>query len=446
MPDLFRQPGSRFLLKDWPAIVLLALFSIFSLPVSATPEFRSEKLVTVQPGETLYEIVKREMRSPEHWPAIARHNNIQNPATIRQGQVIRIPLIYTRSKESAVVIFVKGTASRRLVDTGDDAKISRGDAVNVGDQIRTGHDGFVSVEFRSGSVINVQPDSHISIVDIDCEDNASDCIIEIYAEKGGVQSRVNARENQPVQFRINTPSGSAAVRGTIFDIDTGMEQSATGVTSGQVDMIAEGETVEVDRGFGVISEAGNPPGAPTPLLLPPVFTQVPKRLVKGEALQWWADPDAAAYQLQFSEDESASKVVSSALVEEPSYALMDEPRGDYYLTLRSVDELGLKGLPSMTPVQLVSTRANAATPGLDGALYGASAAFTLASGVKGASGYEIQVSADPDFMSFLGVDVAVGQGADVAIEPGATLWARSRAVFEDYRVGPYSEVVEVSRP
>ena len=238
----------------WFLFFLSVLVFVFSLPVFATPDFRSEKVVVVKAGETLSEIVERELRSAALWPAIARHNNIQNPANLRQGQKIRIPLIYTRSKEHAVTLFVKGDVRVLPAKGADKQPLKRGERINVGDEIFTGEDGFASVEFSSGSVINIQPGSHVAIIDIACENDDENCIIEVYTETGAVQSRVNPQSERKVQFLINTPSGSAAVRGTVFDLNANTERSITGVTSGLVDVSASGVTENLETGFGVVAK------------------------------------------------------------------------------------------------------------------------------------------------------------------------------------------------
>ncbi len=429
-------------------LVFVFALCLLAKGVYAGQELRSERVVVVQPGETLSEIVEREIRSVVHWSAVARHNNIQDAASITAGQIIRIPLTFTRSTERAVVLFVKGGAERRSDDRsrGRDQRLKRGDEIRVGDDIRTDHNGFVSVEFSSGSIINVQPDSHISVINLACKESDENCIIELYAKKGGVQSRVNNRSNQPVEFKIETPSGSAAVRGTVFDIDTSSAKSATAVTRGKVDMQSQGITAGVDGGFGVVAVSGSAPSVPRALLEPPTMREMPVRFAKGDKLYWWKNAEAVAYNLAISRDEEATAVESSASVSDPRFVIPVVLQGQHYVHVRSVDSHGLKGMPATLPIKLVATLPTAKAPIVVGEFIGKDAAFTLQKGV-GASAltYEIQLADNPAFDQAESYDIDVGQGVVLVFSGGDELWARARAVFADFHVSKYSEAVRVSR-
>ncbi len=427
------------------AVLVLTMLFVVSSAV-ASPEFRSERLVTVQAGETLSEIVEREMRSGLLWPAIARHNNIQNPTSLRAGQVIRIPLIYTRSKENAVVLFVKGDVLVRTPKSTERQPLKRGEKVSVGDEIFTGDNGFASVEFNSGSVVNIQPGSHVAIVDIDCENEEDQCIIEIYAEKGAVQSHVTPDSEKKVKFLINTPSGSAAVRGTVFDINANNERSITGVTSGLVDFSAEGATENLNTGFGVIAKAGQTPGTPIPLLLEPVFLDIPVRLSSEDTVSWWKNDSATAYQVQVSQDEKASKVSRQITTTQSLFVPQVEKAGEYFLTVRPIDSAGLLGIPATAPVQLVKIKDVPKIPAIEAEMLQSTAAIFLNRIVKGVERYEIQVSYDESFREMLTSDVAADNSVYVDIEEGDTLYARVRSIYPNFKVSAFGDVIKVSHP
>lgn len=427
-------------------LVFLVVLCVLSAHVYAGQELRSERVVIVQPGETLSEIVEREMRSIVYWPAVARHNNIQDASSITAGQAIRIPLTYTRSNEHAVVLFVKGNVERIATGRDQDSRLRRGDEIRVGDEIRTSGNGFASVEFSAGSIINVQPNSHISVVNLACKETDSNCIIELYVEKGGVQSRVNQRSDQPVKFKIETPSGSAAVRGTVFDVDTSSLQSATVVTRGKVDMSAEGVTAGVDGGFGVVAAAASAPGVPKVLLEPPTMKEAPTRLAKGDMIYWWENTEAESYNVSISKDLEATTVESTANINDSDFAIPVALQGQYYVNIRSIDSQGLKGMPTSLPVQLVSIIKTVKTPIVVGELVGENVAFTLQKGVAAdALTYEIQISDNQEFSEAESYDIDVGEGAVVSLPDGTGLWSRARAVFAGFNVSNYSETVRIFR-
>ena len=426
-------------------LVVAAVLGLLWQSVFAAPLLRSDRIVTIKPGETLSQVVERELGSSAYWPAIAEHNGILDPADLKAGQKLRIPVPYTRSKENAVVLFVKGQVTHKAALSRATVELRKGQLVQVGDELRTGQNGFASVEFASGSVINVQPDSHVLIVDIECAEQAETCVIELFSEKGDVQSRVESRAGQATQFRINTPSGSAAVRGTRFDLSANAERAATGVTEGVVDMLAAGQTAPVESGFGVVAENGEPPGDPVALLSPPLIRQPGPRLSSSDYLRWWPDDLAVAYEVSLSYDEEGVRTVSVAEVAEPAYAPSGVPAGEYVATVRAIDSNGLKGLPAKTAVVLVDEQAASATPTLQAGVEDELGVFTLTGTVAGAQRYELQVGTDAEFSEVFPVDVQAGEGAQYTIPSGGALWARVRAVFPDRQVSSYSQTYRVTR-
>ncbi len=421
---------------------VLLFYSGFSI---AEPPLRSERVVVVQRGETLFEIVKREMRSPVHWPAVARYNNIQDPRKLRYGQEIRIPLSYTPSSETAIVLFVKGKAMMIKESEPHKVVIIRGNKIHTGDQIITGRDGFVSLEFSSGSVINIQPDSRVSIVNIACEEQASDCVIELYSEKGDIQSRVKNRINQPVKFILDTPNGVAAVRGTVFDAGIRSYNTTAGVLEGAVDVESAGDKVEVENGFGIVSEKDKALDIPVPLLSRPDITRLPSRLTNGSLIQWLADPQAKSYQLLISKDQEGNESVSQTMLEKPFYELEIEQGGDYYLAVRAIDRLNLKGLPRILPIHVVTTKHTVQTPILKAQQIDEIAMFDLISGVADALSYEVQISESEDFTSYQTIDINEAESAGLSIASGKSFWARVRAVYGKYKVGQFSQIETVNR-
>jgi LysM repeat protein len=438
------------MIKNKQLVLWFSLFCAGLLVASvsfAEPLFRREKVVVVQPNETLSDIVRRERGSSDDWRGVARHNGITNPRALRPGQKIRIPFAYTRSAEYAVVLFVKGKTQLQLAGKSKKNKLKRGEKIKVGDEIYTGTDGFASVAFSSGSVVSVQPNSHILIVDIACENANKKCIIELHAEKGGVQSRVKSTSTQAVEFQINTPIGSAAVRGTVFDVNTSSTQLVSGVTQGRVDIKSAGKLVPLDQGFGLVAKAGQAPNSPVPLLGRPVLKEPAPRLATNDRVQWFEDSDAVSYQVQIAGDELFKTVRLTHIVDDAFFKNPLSESGLHYIEVRAIDRLGLKGLPAVMPIKLVAIDTSVAAPGLLSLLEVNQAVFSLKESVLNSRGvYELQVSSERDFLHFSSSDIALHQGVQMTIEPGETLWARAREVLSGNQVSRYSPLVAVSRP
>ncbi|MDO6461773.1 FecR domain-containing protein [Granulosicoccaceae sp. 1_MG-2023] len=426
-------------------LVCLLVSGLLVQSAAAAPLLRSDRVIQIRPGETLSQVVERELGSSAYWPAVAEHNGILDPTRLKAGQSLRIPVPYTRSPETAVVLFVKGDVQRKPARARTPVRLTRGEQVRVGDELLTGRNGFASVEFSSGSVINVQPGSHILIVDVECTEQAETCVIELYSEKGDVQSRVKSRDGQPTFFRIDTPTGSAAVRGTVFDVSAGADRAAAGVTEGVIDVTAAGQSVPVETGFGVITEKGQAPGTPQALLPAPLIRQPGPRLAVGDELRWWPVPLAESYEVTLSQDQAGLQTVHAAKVTAATYTPADVPAGQYFVRVRALDIHGLKGAVAVAPVVVAGVRSQAPVPGLSAGRDQDLAIFTLSQGVNGARSYELQIATDETFTEVFPVEVQPGEGAQYTIPPDGAVWARVRAVFPDRRVSPYSQSYRISR-
>ena len=176
--------------------------------------------VVVADGDTLSSIAARELGKAGYAPQLAEFNALVTNAPLIPGNIIRIPIHVPARGEFAQVVFVKGnvTASR----TGDDPAqtsdnqsaiiaIERDMEVLSGDRILTGSDGYVSIEFSSGSVVNMQPDTEALLSRLNCLPGDDSCIIEIKTIRGKVTSNVERRDDQPVDFRISTQIGRGHV-------------------------------------------------------------------------------------------------------------------------------------------------------------------------------------------------------------------------------------------
>ena len=428
--------------------------------------------VVVQDGDTLISIARQQLGKSAFAPLLAGYNNLSVSATLQSGDIVRIPIQVPPRGEFAEVVFVKGTviATRRL-DTG-----TRGTATNTpmartvvnvtqdnveteeiillrdaqvfpGDTITTSRNSYISIAFSSDSVINLQPETVATIERLVCLESDDSCIIEINTQRGSVTSDVEARDQQPVEFRINTPYASAAVRGTVFDMDAA-DQLLVGVTEGGVDVSAQGESVVLDTGFGLTVQEGEPPGDPIELIPAPVFKRVPARIAAGDTVEWWPFIDAANYQVQLSTDEAANETLSQFDVTGDDIVLdlrdtMTEPvnSGDYFLTVRAVDTNGLLGFTSNTRITLADIDPDIGTINTRVLREGSEFIITVDEDSRPAEaqGYEIQISSDETFADPLSLDVNE-QGIAVFRVDADQVFTRARALIDPFTVSAFGEV------
>ena len=149
---------------------------------------------------------------------------------------------------------VNGKATRTSRSAQFPAK--RGDKLAPGDELDTQGGGRVTVELSDGSLITVQPGSHIIFKDYRTASSLRE-LIQVFI--GRVRIKINHYGGKPNPYRVNSPSASILVRGTEFSVGV----DSTGDTSVVVyDGLVEVESLSdpsrhtlVSPGHGVLVKA-----------------------------------------------------------------------------------------------------------------------------------------------------------------------------------------------
>ena len=210
--------------------------SIGLIAASSVGSADADRYVVVEEAQSLQQIVERELQSARFAKQIANYNGIKSVTSIVPvDTTIQIPKPYLSKRDFGQVVFTKGD----VVHTQESLVVNppaRGAYVHEGDVFTTGEDGFISLKFMSGSVVNVQPESRVSIEDIDCADIKTSCVIALNAHEGEIESQITPRPagQPPVKFTVSTPFLSAAVRGTAFYVNVNEGADRIGVTHGLV--------------------------------------------------------------------------------------------------------------------------------------------------------------------------------------------------------------------
>ena len=390
--------------------------------------------VVAEAGDTPLAIARRELGSAAFARPLAEFNGLEPGDALTAGDVVRVPIHVPARGETARVAFVKGEVRRAGAPLVGDELIAAGDVVV------TGPDGFVSILFSPGSVVNLQPNTSATIVRLSCLEDDDSCLIDVVTERGEIRSDVRERTGQPVDFRVSSPFASAAVRGTVFETVVGEDTLRAAVTEGALDVLAAGETVSLPTGFGSVTREGEPPGQPIELLPAPVFRNVPTRVAPGDRLSWFALTDAIAYTALLSLDEEGVRTVAEPSAIATRLELDPEiAPGDYYVSLRGIDASDLPGNvatvrvgvaaidPDISPVATTITR--------DGGDF----LVEVVDPPPGAPGFEVQVSLTEEFDDPLAVDVADTGRAVLRLEADV-LYARARTLVDPTTVSAFGPV------
>lgn len=246
-----------------------ALLYIFAAALGVTAAFgeaEADKLqvIEVKQGDTVSKISKKYLEDPSQWPALLKYNKIANPNLIQPGMKLKVPANLGK-KPSAVVIFKSGKAqfARAQESAWKEVFIKLG--LYSEDQVRTGALSSVHLQLSNMTILRLQPESYIIVNKVD--KNAKETIFTL--QQGRLQAQVENMKKTGGHLMVRTPTSVAAVRGTIFELNTTEAESGLACFEGQVDVSAQKVTVQVPQGMGTFVEKGKPPMKPFALPQPP---------------------------------------------------------------------------------------------------------------------------------------------------------------------------------
>jgi hypothetical protein len=326
---------------------LVAAFAAFAPLLHAVTAEAQEWLYTVRPADTLWDLSEAYLLDVSYWRRLQALNVVADPNRMPPGLRLRIPIAWLRAQPiPARVTVVQGSAFYQRPGQATTEPVVVGIELNAGDEIGTGLDGNVTLEFGDGSELVLRAGGRMVFDTLSIYGGGAfiDSRLRLYQGR----SEVRARSAEPGQSRyeIWTPAAISAVRGTDFRIGLldGQATMRTEVLRGRVDITAKARTIAVQDGFGTIVDKGAAPRPPRALLPPPslvglpdVFERVPIRFRIADL------PGAAAYRLEIARDASFESLVFDQVTASTTMGGIDLPDGEYHLRVRGVDDLGIEG-------------------------------------------------------------------------------------------------------
>jgi hypothetical protein len=367
-------PGRRS--GAWLAAAGLLAMTCFA-PVSASaqssraPKPRAKAATPVyvsyltHEGDTLYDIAGRYMRDPNDWAVLSRLNHVPAPRRMPAGIALLLPADKLKQEqESARVIATSGPAEHAF-GKNPYVPLAEGTTLGEGDRVRTGDNGFVTLELPDGSHVTVGQNGLLDIGTLrrTTLTGAGDRILQL--RNGEVESQVTHATKKDDRFQIRSPSVVAGVRGTRFKVayDGDARTTAVEVLAGAVgvDPAALGGRALAPPGvplrasaqlvkarFGSVTRAGGAIGRPVELLPAPALTQ-PAKVQDGKTVAFDFVPadHAVAYRVQIARDADQLDLIRDQRVSEPNADFGDLADGTYFLRIAAIDGNGLEGLPQV---------------------------------------------------------------------------------------------------
>lgn len=151
-------------------------------------------------------------------------------------------------------------------DGGSWAGAHVGMSLDTGDGIKTGDNSTAQITFLDGSTIDLEANTEIDIVSLEISSETGSKTITLEQIIGDTISRVTHLIDAESSYEIDTPSGTAGVRGSSMRVrvirDNPQYQDGTALVTnlgGIVYTIAQGVLVEVPEGQTCIMTNGEPP-------------------------------------------------------------------------------------------------------------------------------------------------------------------------------------------
>jgi len=312
----------------------------------------SEWTYTLKPGESFAEVAKDLLAKSYSPGRLLQYNTIQNPATLGEGDRIRIPLSWLkRQPEPARATSVTGSVQLISGIDGRKTSLTKDTLIRVGDEVHSGT-GAATITLADGSEVRLSPDSRLVFNRLTQYGKSGMVDTRLRLNQGEVHTRVKPVIDGGARFEIETPSAIAAVRGTAFSLQTGPEGTSLQVTEGVVDFGAPNQNQRIPAGYSAtVANDGRSrlsirkmPAAPVINPLTPVLTHLPAEMT-------WQKSPATSYRLDIFETDSGLWV-ESRKVSGNRFAINRLDNGSYKIHLAALDQQGMAGMPGILPVEV----------------------------------------------------------------------------------------------
>jgi len=349
-PDAAR---GRNILMALAFSLLIGLFSAGFAPKAAAADW----LYTVRPGDRLWTLADKYCGAHTYWQALAKHNELTQPTRLVPGSTLRFPLDWLIEVPAAVqVIYTLGDTRYLLAGSTEAKKLMRGDSLSIGQTLITGADSYASVQFADSSIMRIGPDAEVVFDTLSAYRDTGMVDSRVRINRGAGSSEVRPQNGPGSVYRISTPLGVAAVRGTEFRTRSNADASFVETTGGLVEYISQAGSTDVAKGLGLKSSSA---GVVVEKLLDPPVLNASRPYGGHESLEWAGLAGAANYLVQVYSGPDLAEILSGASVASPEYALASLAPGSYVFGVRGIAASGLQGYEA---TQALTIHASLAQP------------------------------------------------------------------------------------
>lgn len=308
---------------------------------------------TVRPGDSLWRIANLYCGKNSRAAEIAQHNGITDLTQLRAGMRIAIPqkwLVF----EPSHAVFVSLFGEVELLDSNHSSANSQrpqpNDRIDMGQVVVTGA-GSALIRFADNSQITIQPRSRVLFNKLTLFGPAGMVDTHLRFSYGRGTTRVIP--NQQHGFRIETPEGIAAVRGTEFRVGSDPTDGVVTTETLTGEVVFEPNNlsnISLPAGYGV---AASTAGVVKESLLPAPQLSLPAEVGRGENLTWPAIAGAKAYNVDWSLLSNPQVTVKSTRLQDP-ISPVDIQAGEYLLKVRGVSPSAIEGQDASSQLRVLA--------------------------------------------------------------------------------------------
>ena len=386
------------------------------------PEWR----YSLRPGDNLIRFGKQHLINPDDWHVLQKLNNIKNPQQMQLGKVLRVPLsLVKQSPAPAEIVLASGQAGILKADKSVQA-VTVGQQLSAGTELITGEKSKLNIKFADGSIVSMQPKSTMKLDTLSMYSGGGMVDTKLRLQQGKVETEANPAHRQGNQMHIITPTAVAAVRGTKFRVSADDVSITQETLEGKVALMASGQEVAVDKGFGSLSEGGNAPLPPVLLLPAPATGNLPIKLeAVPVAFNMPAQEGAVAWLGKVSTEPQFNSLLDEKLSQGSDLSFSDLPDGKYYLKVRAKDKQGLEGYDATHEFNLNARpfAPKAAAPAQAATVREANPELSWTK-IEQANEYLLELARDADFKQLLDSRRVVNTAYKIEknLEPGQYFW------------------------
>ena len=198
---------------------LLLLVIAGSLCLMTTRAQAEDWIYTTRPGDTLWDISQKYLKSVNYWSRLQQLNNVDVAKQLAPGTKLRMPLSWLKSFAApANLVSYSGEVQLRTAGTDSALAVSGKQKINIGDTLITSNNGSALIQFADGSTLLLQKNSEVKFNTLSSFGDTGMVDTQLRLQQGRIETRVKPLRNPDSRFEITTPAAVAAVRGTEFRV------------------------------------------------------------------------------------------------------------------------------------------------------------------------------------------------------------------------------------